>query len=223
MNESGSNDPHNPAAGATPAVSSPEAVVAERWQDRLAEVTLMMKELSAQTEPQLMVQTYRSRIRNLYPASSFVAISRRDLEAPRFRVTRASIWDRDVNPWEERASLPIYDRGMLHDLLYAGEPAYMPDVSIDPDDPAGEFLVGMRSFVAIPAYDDGIAKNMVVMGREEPDAFDPEELPDMVWRTNLFGRATHTLVLKRELDKAYERVDRELQTVAQIQDRKSVV
>ena len=217
VNESGSNDPRNPAEGASTAVSSPAPAVAERWQDRLREVTLMMKELSEQTEPQLMVSAYRNRIRNLYPASSFVAISRRDLEAPRFRVTRASIWERDVNPWEEKASLPVYDRGMLHDLLYAGEPAYMPDVSIDPDDPAGEFLAGMRSFVAIPAYDDGIAKNMVVMGRDEPGAFDAEELPDMVWRTNLFGRATHTLVLKRELDKAYERVDRELQTVAQIQ------
>ncbi|MEO1535710.1 MAG: PP2C family protein-serine/threonine phosphatase [Planctomycetota bacterium] len=210
------NEPGRDASANGPA-SSPADVVAENWQDRLREVTLMMKELSAQTEPQLMVQTYRSRIRNLYPADAFVSISRRDLDAPRFRITRASVWDRDVNPWEEKHALPIYDRGMLHDLIYAGEPTYLPNVEIDPDDPAYAYLKGKRSFVAIPAYDDGVAKNMVVMGRESPDGFDPNELPDMVWRTNLFGRATHTLVLKRELDKAYERVDRELQTVAEIQ------
>ncbi len=199
------------------AESSPGDVAAEGWQDRLREVTLMMKELSAQTEPQLMVQTYRSRIRNLYPADAFVSISRRNLDQPRFRVTRASVWDRDVNPWEEKDRLPVHEHGVLHDLIYAGEPAYLPDVELDPGDPAVAYLAGKRSLVAIPAYDDGIAKNMVVMGRDEADAFDPHELPDMVWRTNLFGRATHTLVLKRELDKAYEQVDRELQTVAAIQ------
>ena len=177
----------------------------------------MMKELSAQTEPQRMVQTYRNRIRNLYPADAFVSISRRDLDAPRLRVTRASVWSDDVNPWEQKDRLPIHDRGVLHDLIYAGEPAYLPEVELAADDPAGEYLSGARSLVAIPAYDDGVARNMVVMAREVPDAFDPAELPDMVWRTNLFGRATHTLVLKRELDKAYEQVDAELRTVAEIQ------
>ncbi len=217
MSEPGSNEHRDRAGGTASSALSADIAPAGHWRDRLREVTIMMKELSAQTEPQLMVQAYRSRIRNLYPADAFVSISRRDLDAPRFRVTRASVWDRDVNPWEEKSTLPVHDRGVLHELLYAGEPAYLPEVDLDPDDPALAYLAGKRSLVAIPAYDDGIAKNMVVMGRERADAFDPAELPDMVWRTNLFGRATHTLVLKRELDKAYDRVDRELQTVAQIQ------
>ncbi|MEO0629155.1 MAG: PP2C family protein-serine/threonine phosphatase [Planctomycetota bacterium] len=187
------------------------------WRERLREVTLMMKELSEQTEPQLMVSAYRNRTNNIYTIDGFVAISRRDLEEPWFRVTRSSSWTEEVNPWEQKDRLPKFDRGLMHDLIYGGEPVFMPDVRLDPNDPISEFLPGTRSLVAIPAYDEGIAKNMVVLARTDPEAFDANELPDMVWRTNLFGRATHTLVLKRELDKAYEQVDRELQTVAEIQ------
>ena len=39
----------------------------------------------------------------------------------------------------------------------------------------------------------------------------------MVWMSNLFGRATHNLVLAEELKAAYEIVDRELKIVADIQ------
>lgn len=210
------NEPGRETSNLAPS-DAPSNGIAERWQDRLREVTLMMKELSEQTEPQMMVTAYRNRINNLYPVDAFVAISRRDLIEPRFRVTRASVWSAELNPWEQKHKLPIYESGIFRDLIYAGEPVYLPDVRLDPDDPANEYLPGKRSLVAIPNYDEGIARNMVIMGRDEPNAFDPSELPDMVWRTNLFGRATHTLVLKRELDKAYEQVDRELQTVAEIQ------
>lgn len=187
------------------------------WQERLREVTLMMRELSGQTEPQEMVRAYRQRIGNLYPVDAFVSISRRGLEPPRFKVTRASVWDEEVNPWEQPERLPVFETGLLGRLLYAGEPTFLAELEIEPGDPAAAFLAGMGSAVAVPAYDDGIAMNMVVMGRTRRNGFSPEELPDMVWRTNLFGRATHTLVLKRELDRAYDQVDRELRTVAAIQ------
>ena len=58
---------------------------------------------------------------------------------------------------------------------------------------------------------------MVVLFRDQPYAFDRAELPDLVWRTNLFGRATGNLVLKQELQRAYEDLDRELKIVADIQ------
>lgn len=187
------------------------------WRTRLRDVTVMMRELSEQTEPQDMVRSYRTRISQMYPVDGFVSISRRDLAEPLYKVTRASVWDAELDPWLNADKLPIHDRGVLRDLLYAGEAMHLEDVRVDEDDPASVYLRGMRSMVAIPAFDDGIAKNMVIMARAEPGAFDPSELPDMVWRTNLFGRATHNLVLRRELDKAYQRVDNELKTVANIQ------
>ncbi len=42
-------------------------------------------------------------------------------------------------------------------------------------------------------------------------------MPEVVWTANLFGRATHNLVLRAEAEKAYKEVDRELRMVADIQ------
>jgi sigma-B regulation protein RsbU (phosphoserine phosphatase) len=53
--------------------------------------------------------------------------------------------------------------------------------------------------------------------REEPAAFRREQLPEHVWMSNLFGRATQNLVLSDELKRAYDAVDQEMKVVADIQ------
>ena len=58
----------------------------------------------------------------------------------------------------------------------------------------------MQSLMALPNYDLGQALNLVVALRTDPDAFDPETLPERVWMSNLFGRATANLVLRQELN-----------------------
>jgi sigma-B regulation protein RsbU (phosphoserine phosphatase) len=58
---------------------------------------------------------------------------------------------------------------------------------------------------------------MAIAMRREADGFDPERLPEQVWMSNLFGRATHNLVLSDEVRRAYEAVDREMQVVGDIQ------
>jgi sigma-B regulation protein RsbU (phosphoserine phosphatase) len=58
---------------------------------------------------------------------------------------------------------------------------------------------------------------MVVHLLQEPDAFDPELLPEHVWTANLFGRATNSLVNADTVRAAYEEIDRELKAVAAIQ------
>jgi len=65
--------------------------------------------------------------------------------------------------------------------------------------------------------DRGVSMNMVILTRKEPNAFDRNRFPDNFWLANLFGRATHNLVLSEELREAYELVDRELRVVADIQ------
>ena len=71
--------------------------------------------------------------------------------------------------------------------------------------------------MAIPNFDRGSALNMTVFFRREPEAFDPEQFPELVLRSNLFGQATHNLVLSEQLKQAYEFVDHELKIVADIQ------
>ena len=59
--------------------------------------------------------------------------------------------------------------------------------------------------------------NMVVSMRRQVNGFDPQRLPELVLTANLFGRATHNLVLSDEVKRAYEAVDRELKVVSDIQ------
>lgn len=200
------------SAPAPPAVDTPLT-----WEQRLRQVMDTMREMSALSDPQEMVRAYGRRMDTLFPVDRRVSLSRRKLKAPRFRVTRFSEWKNQINPWKEQHLLPQHEGGLFADLLYGDEPVVIDDLDVDPDDPAAAYLEGQRSLVAIPMFDEGTALNMVVATRSEPHAFDRDRFPDNVWIANLFGRATHNLVLTDQLREAYEMVDRELKVVADIQ------
>src|SRR5262249_3558906 len=119
--------------------------------------------------------------------------------------------------WKEKDRLPLLKGGLLAELIYSDEPRLVDALRFAPDDPAAEYFDGMHSLAAVPMYDQGVALNMVVFLRDEPAAFNPEEFPELVWVSNLFGRATHNLVLSGQLKEAYEAVDQELRVVADIQ------
>jgi sigma-B regulation protein RsbU (phosphoserine phosphatase) len=190
------------------------------WQKRLDYVVETMREMSTQTDPQTMVQAYGKRIRKILPSDTYVSLSRRDLPHPQYRITRATLWDksdRAVNPWEKRDQLPVFDHGLFGDLIYAERPTLLDHLQVKEGDPAEEFCRGSVSLLAIPLFDKGLSLNMIILLSKNPDAFDPERIPEHVWMSNLFGRATHNLVLSSEVQKAYNDLDRELQVVADIQ------
>jgi len=143
--------------------------------------------------------------------------SRRNLPAPKYCITRSSLWTEEVNPWKDKARLPILEGGLLGELIYGNEPRLIGDLHIAPDDPAAVFFAGQRSLLAIPLFDQGVGLNMVVLMRHDPNAFEPQQFPELVWLSNLFGRATQNLVLSEELKRAYEALDQELKMVANIQ------
>lgn len=187
------------------------------WEKRLERIVDMMRAMSLQTDPQEMVRSYTSRLVTMMPVAGSVALSRRDLAPPKYRITRASIWSEAVNPWKQRGRLPVLEGGLLGELIYGDQPRIIDDLHVDPDDPAAEHFAGHGSLAAIPNYDQGVALNMVVVTRKERAAFSRDQLPELVWMSNLFGRATHNLVLNDQLREAYELVDRELKMVADIQ------
>ena len=191
--------------------------VAHDWRERLDLIVETMKEMSRQTDPQEMSRAYGKRMRTLRPTDRSVSISRRDLKAPWFRVTRCSLWKEEINPWKDRDRLPLLKGGLFAELLYGDEPRLFDDVEVDDDDPAAPYLDGMRSVLAIPMYDQGVALNMVLLMKREAYGFNPEQFPEIVWMANLFGRATQNLVLSEKLKAAYEAVDYEMKVVADIQ------
>ena len=189
----------------------------EGWRARLDHIVETMRAMSRQTDPQDMVRSYGARMRRILPVDRLVAISRRGMASPRYMVTRDSRRAQEINPWRQRDALPVFEGGLLAELLYTDEPRIINDLRVDPSDPAASVLEGQRSMVAIPAFDEGVALNMTLLMRSQPNAFDPETLPELVWTSNLFGRATHNLVLRDEVQRAYDAVDRELRVVADIQ------
>ncbi len=188
------------------------------WEQRLESIMEMMREMSTSRDPQEMVRQYAARISELHPeVDRRMSLSRRGLEWPWFRVTRFTEWETEINPWSQADKLPLLKGGILAELIYADEPRIIDQLDLAPNDPAAKFLAGQNSLQAIPLLDQGVALNMVVHSRTIPNGFDPERLPETFWMANLFGRATHNLVLADQIQKAYEEVDRELKAVADIQ------
>ncbi len=177
----------------------------------------LARDVSSQTDPQIMVRKYAARIRELSPSDGYLSLSRRGLDSPWYRITRYSGWTDEINPWKELDKLPLLDGGLLSNLIYANEPRVMSDVSLSADDPALNFLDGIQTLVAIPLFDGGESQNMVIRMFRGGDIPDIENLPDMIVTSNMFGQATKNLVMADALREAYGRLDAEFQAIAAIQ------
>jgi len=186
-------------------------------QEQLAYVVDTMREMSLQTDPQKMVQQYGARVRHLMATDRFISLSRRGLPKPKVRITRNSLTNQDINPWLQPELLAVHDGGLLSRLIWGDQPAIIDDLQLDETDPGYPLMQGMGSLAAIPLYDQGSSLNMVVLLRATTNGFNHDLLPEHVWMSNLFGRATNNLVLSQELKKAYDVLDREMQVVAEIQ------
>src|SRR5688572_25213008 len=114
--------------------------MSESWRRELSVIVDLMRDLSRQTDPQLAVNLYGARLQEhgLVPADEYIAVSRRDLAAPAYRITRSTRWDEDVNPWREKHKLPLFTAGLLGELIYSNEPAVIDDLParLSKDDPA---------------------------------------------------------------------------------------
>ncbi len=187
------------------------------WPDRLAAIETTLREMSLQPDPQKMVLAYGQRLRHYFAYDGLIALSRRGLESPAYRITRFTGWPRQPDPWREREKLPVFKSGVLSELIYGDSPRLINDFTPDPADPAFEYLKDVRSLAAMPHFDGGVGLNMALTLRNTPNAFDPERFPEIFWLSNLFGRATASLAMARELGEANKQLDREARVIADIQ------
>lgn len=177
----------------------------------------MLRELSRQDDPQKLVEVFRQRSANVSGGEYLLSLSRRGLDAPWYRITRHADWPDDFNPWEHQEELPLFNSGLLGELIYADGPRIIGDLSVEPDDPGHKYLAGARSLLCLPQYDGGVALNMVLRMSPQPNFFDGSKLADTLVMSNLFGRATHGLVLAQKLAKVNAELDHELKRVGLVQ------
>ena len=192
-------------------------ITPRNWRARLAVSVDVMRELSRYTNSEEMYHVFVRRMSQLYPTSRQISLSRRAMRRPDFRVTRYNLWTHRVDPRKEPHLLPHYQGGLFAELLYADEPRVIDDLHLASDDPACEYLEGQRSLLAIPLFENGEAINMVIVTREETSAFPREQVPELVWMSNLFGRAMETLALSERLKSAHQSAAYELKVIADLQ------
>lgn len=138
------------------------------WQQRLALIVDIMRDMSRHNDPQEMVRAYGERMRHFMPNVHRISLSRRGLDSSWYRITRSTTWTREVNPWKEKDRLPLFQGGFLADLIYSGEPRVFDKLHIADDEPAAEYLAGFSSLVAIPMYDQGESVNLEVFTGGRP-------------------------------------------------------
>lgn len=182
------------------------------------DVTLdLVRDISRETDPQLMIHKFRAHFSRLLPRDRMVSLSRRGLKAPWYRVTRCSDWEEDINPWTQEHRLPLLSQGLLGEVLYAGEPRVITPLSAARGAVDYEFLKDMQSLIALPLFDSGEAINMVVLLSRKREEFAPDRLADLLLTANLFGRATTNLVLAGQVQRAYSELDEEFRKIGALQ------
>jgi sigma-B regulation protein RsbU (phosphoserine phosphatase) len=191
------------------------------WRDELKFIVEFMRDLSRQTDPQIAADLYGKRMRQggMIPADGFLAVSRRDLVHPEYRITRSSAWKDSINPWKEKHLLPVFNSGLLSELVYSNETAIIEDLQsrIASDDPAAQYFRGMNFLLATPQFDDGESLNMSVVMTRDPKGVMRDRIPMMVMQSNLWGRSVLNSVLRGQLKEAYDALDHELKMVGHIQ------
>lgn len=189
------------------------------WQEKLAKIDAVMRAISTVTDPEELVNVYWNGIDEFMPFDDYVALSRRGVEAPSYLITRSSRFTEHPNPWKQRERLPKLAGGILGEIVYANAPVYIDDLQarLRPDDPAHFYLQGFRALISAPIYDNGESINCSVILLKPDEEFDPSIIPILHWQAGLFGRGTHNLVLRNQLSEALATLDRELQTIGQIQ------
>jgi len=189
------------------------------WQEELAIVDQTMKAISGITDPEELVNIYWEGIGKIITIGNYVSLSRRNVEPPGYLVTRSSRFTEDINPWTQRDRLPLLRGGLLGEIAYANRPVILDDVParLTADDPGRFYLEGFQSLVAYPQYDDGEGLNVTAMLLPAGVEIDRSLVPMLHWQAGLFGRGTQNLVLRNQLAAALAALDRELQTVGDIQ------
>jgi sigma-B regulation protein RsbU (phosphoserine phosphatase) len=189
------------------------------WQEELAIIDRTMRAISGISDPEALVEAYWTGIGELVPGEDYVSLSRRNVEAPWYIITRSSRFTEHLNPWTHRDRLPKLRGGLLGEIAYANAPVMIDDLParLAGDDPGHFYLQGFQSLVALPQYDGGEGLNVTVMLSPAGREMERQIIPMMHWHAGLFGRGTTNLVLRNQLAAALTALDRELQIVGEIQ------
>lgn len=186
-------------------------------EERLERVIGSIKALSSTEDPRKMIEVFGEEVGSTLERDATISLTRRNVPAPQFQISRFSEWEDPIDPWLHPEKLPTIEGGILGDLIFGGKAVVINDLNVGQDDPAYLYLKDYRSLLSMPTFDHGEALNMTIMLDKKPDSFEVGLLPEIVWTANLFGRAIHNLRVGDALKEANRIIDHEVKVVAGIQ------
>lgn len=194
---------------------------------RLAILMEMLEDVSRASSPQAAVQAFASRFWRIRRADKLLAVSVRNMPEGQYKITRRTrVVLRDgeytqesvnVNPWSQWHELPSHSGGFIGEVIAGGVPRLFHNLDLADDPVIGAETVGMGSCVAVPSFDRGETLNWTFQFRREPDFYTLEALEDALLTGNLFGSITRSLVALEENRRLTERLHRQFDEVARVQ------
>lgn len=191
----------------------------------IAELNALFRVGSTIDRPSLMLQHFGSWFARNRPTDLFISVARRDLPEGRFKVTRfLSRLDRlhqgenePPNPWRDWDELPVYEGGLIGEVISREEPQLLLDLDAGDDPHFGPHFAGMKKLMAIPQYNDGRALNWAFSFYAGDHGPQPSDLAGALMDTSLLGMATRNLVSKRQADRLNSELNRQFEQIANIQ------
>lgn len=191
---------------------------------RLIELNDLFRIGSTIDRPSLMLRHFGAWFARSRPTDLFLSVARRDLPAGRYKVTRVlTRLDRQnpesieaPNPWRDWDSLPVYEGGLIGEVIAREEPQLLYQLDAGDDPHFGSLLAPMRTLMALPQYHEGRALNWAFSfyTNEEPGV---EDLAAALMDTSLLGMATRNLVSKRQAERLNRELDAQFEQIANIQ------
>jgi sigma-B regulation protein RsbU (phosphoserine phosphatase) len=126
------------------------------------------------------------------------------------------------DPWADGAALPVHgdehaEPGLISRIIAGNAPCIVRDADLC-NDPAVAHLLGQcRSLMATPILIPDLPINWLLILHHQPDAFRPDELEELILRTNLVGALIKGMDAAQKLTAANLRIAREIEQIARIQ------
>src|SRR4026209_1989686 len=98
------------------------------WQEELEIVDRTMRAISSIRDPDTLVGEYYDGTGKLIPVHDYMSLSRRNVPAPQYIITRSSKFTEDINPFTQRDRLPRLSGGMVAEFLYGNKPVIIDDL-----------------------------------------------------------------------------------------------
>ena len=87
----------------------------------------LVRGLSMTSDARELSDVFTGQVAELFEDIHTMAMSRRDVEAPNFVVTRHSRWEDPADPWTQKDQLPVLQGGLVGSMIFSDEPHFIQD------------------------------------------------------------------------------------------------